>query len=151
MLCDWGGILSSCFLPLSLCSVLFWFGGVLIRCSFSLFIQSWKKSFLMNGHKWRWTKGSLYVYAWHFKYYCSPITCFFVIVRSTICFCAEGQKVIGEPIASGLALDESWLWHPDFDIAAKQVPSLVSMFFSLSYIALNCKNISLIRAHVSGM
>ncbi|WVY90688.1 hypothetical protein V8G54_036202 [Vigna mungo] len=39
----------------------------------------------------------------------------------------SGQKVIGEPIASGLALDESWLWHPDFEIAAKQVPSLVSM------------------------
>ncbi|KAG4964505.1 hypothetical protein JHK85_039480 [Glycine max] len=39
-----------------------------------------------------------------------------------------GQRVIGEPIASGLALDESWLWHPDFEIAAKQVPSLVSMY-----------------------
>ncbi|KAL5125692.1 Dihydropyrimidinase [Glycine soja] len=40
----------------------------------------------------------------------------------------SGQRVIGEPIASGLALDESWLWHPDFDIAAKQVPSLVSTY-----------------------
>ncbi|KAK7372738.1 hypothetical protein VNO80_06125 [Phaseolus coccineus] len=35
----------------------------------------------------------------------------------------SGQKVIGEPIASGLALDESWLWHPDFEIAAKYVMS----------------------------
>ncbi|XP_006595545.1 dihydropyrimidinase-like isoform X1 [Glycine max] len=34
-----------------------------------------------------------------------------------------GQRVIGEPIASGLALDESWLWHPDFEIAAKYVMS----------------------------
>ncbi|WJX64498.1 dihydropyrimidinase [Trifolium repens] len=40
----------------------------------------------------------------------------------------SGQRVIGEPIASGLALDDSWLWHPDFDTAAKQVPSLVSLY-----------------------
>ncbi|XP_029130961.1 dihydropyrimidinase isoform X1 [Cajanus cajan] len=35
----------------------------------------------------------------------------------------SGQRVIGEPIASGLALDESWLWHPDFETAAKYVMS----------------------------
>ncbi|KAL2617049.1 hypothetical protein AAZV13_08G164900 [Glycine max] len=35
----------------------------------------------------------------------------------------SGQRVIGEPVASGLALDESWLWHPDFETAAKQVMS----------------------------
>ncbi|MCI11933.1 dihydropyrimidinase, partial [Trifolium medium] len=40
----------------------------------------------------------------------------------------SGQRVIGEPVVSGLALDESWLWHPDFDTAAKQVPSLVYCF-----------------------
>lgn len=35
----------------------------------------------------------------------------------------SGQRVIGEPIVSGLALDESWLWHPDFETAAKYVMS----------------------------
>ncbi|KAG4945419.1 hypothetical protein JHK87_041426 [Glycine soja] len=35
----------------------------------------------------------------------------------------SGQRVIGEPVASGLALDESWLWHPDFETAAKYVMS----------------------------
>ncbi|XP_027331029.1 dihydropyrimidinase [Abrus precatorius] len=35
----------------------------------------------------------------------------------------SGQRVIGEPVVSGLALDESWLWHPDFETAAKYVMS----------------------------
>ncbi|CAI8586691.1 unnamed protein product [Vicia faba] len=35
----------------------------------------------------------------------------------------SGQRVIGEPIVSGLALDDSWLWHPDFKTAAKYVMS----------------------------
>lgn len=35
----------------------------------------------------------------------------------------SGQRVIGEPVLSGLALDDSWLWHPDFDTAAKYVMS----------------------------
>ncbi|XP_045832777.1 dihydropyrimidinase-like [Trifolium pratense] len=35
----------------------------------------------------------------------------------------SGQRVIGEPIASGLALDDSWLWHPDFVTAAKYLMS----------------------------
>lgn len=35
----------------------------------------------------------------------------------------EGQRVIGEPVASGLALNESWMWHPDFDVAARYVMS----------------------------
>lgn len=30
-----------------------------------------------------------------------------------------GQRVIGEPVASGLALDDSKLWDPDFLTAAK--------------------------------
>ncbi len=34
-----------------------------------------------------------------------------------------GQRVIGEPVASGLALNESWMWHPDFDVAARYVMS----------------------------
>ncbi|KAK7276649.1 hypothetical protein RIF29_17793 [Crotalaria pallida] len=35
----------------------------------------------------------------------------------------SGQRVIGEPVVSGLVLDESWLWHPDFETAAKYVMS----------------------------
>ncbi|CAL5190446.1 unnamed protein product [Lathyrus oleraceus] len=35
----------------------------------------------------------------------------------------SGQRVIGEPIVSGLALDGSWLWHPDFVTAAKYLMS----------------------------
>ncbi|ESW20382.1 hypothetical protein PHAVU_006G204400 [Phaseolus vulgaris] len=35
----------------------------------------------------------------------------------------SGQRVIGEPVASGLVLHESWLWHPDFETAAKYVMS----------------------------
>ncbi|XP_043692474.1 dihydropyrimidinase isoform X2 [Telopea speciosissima] len=35
----------------------------------------------------------------------------------------SGQKVIGEPVVSGLVLDDSWLWNPDFTIAAKYVMS----------------------------
>ncbi|XP_028805316.1 LOW QUALITY PROTEIN: dihydropyrimidinase-like [Neltuma alba] len=35
----------------------------------------------------------------------------------------EGQRVIGEPVVSGLVLDESWLWHPDFKTAARYVMS----------------------------
>lgn len=30
-----------------------------------------------------------------------------------------GQRVIGEPVVSGLVLDDSWLWDPDFMIASK--------------------------------
>lgn len=30
-----------------------------------------------------------------------------------------GQRVIGEPVVSGLVLDDSWLWDPDFTIASK--------------------------------
>jgi len=30
-----------------------------------------------------------------------------------------GQIVIGEPVVSGLVLDDSWLWDPDFTIASK--------------------------------
>ncbi|KAI5075203.1 hypothetical protein GOP47_0009279 [Adiantum capillus-veneris] len=35
----------------------------------------------------------------------------------------SGQRVIGEPVVSGLALDDSVLWDPDFDVAAKYVMS----------------------------
>ncbi|KAG9454922.1 hypothetical protein H6P81_007826 [Aristolochia fimbriata] len=35
----------------------------------------------------------------------------------------EGQRVIGEPVVSGLILNDSWLWHPDFTIAAMYVMS----------------------------
>ncbi|GMY16004.1 dihydropyrimidinase [Fagus crenata] len=35
----------------------------------------------------------------------------------------KGQRVIGEPIVSGLALDESGIWDPDFSTAAKFVMS----------------------------
>lgn len=35
----------------------------------------------------------------------------------------SGQRVIGEPVVSGLALDDSNLWDPDFDTAAKYVMS----------------------------
>ncbi|XP_062082269.1 dihydropyrimidinase isoform X1 [Humulus lupulus] len=35
----------------------------------------------------------------------------------------SGQRVIGESVVSALVLDDSWLWHPDFSIAAKYVMS----------------------------
>ncbi|XP_058107461.1 dihydropyrimidinase-like isoform X1 [Magnolia sinica] len=35
----------------------------------------------------------------------------------------SGQRVIGETVVSGLVLDDSWLWHPDFTTAAKYVMS----------------------------
>lgn len=35
----------------------------------------------------------------------------------------SGQRVIGEPVVSGLTLDDSALWDPDFNIAAKFVMS----------------------------
>ncbi|KAF5175426.1 Dihydropyrimidinase [Thalictrum thalictroides] len=34
-----------------------------------------------------------------------------------------GQKVVGEPVVSGLVLDDSWLWDSDFSTAAKYVMS----------------------------
>ncbi|XP_020241860.1 dihydropyrimidinase isoform X2 [Asparagus officinalis] len=34
-----------------------------------------------------------------------------------------GQRVVGEPVVSGLVLDDSWLWDPDFSIAARYVMS----------------------------
>mmetsp|Transcript_31261 Transcript_31261/g.88645 ORF Transcript_31261/g.88645 Transcript_31261/m.88645 type:complete len:153 (-) Transcript_31261:807-1265(-) len=34
-----------------------------------------------------------------------------------------GQRVIGEPVVSGLAIDESKMWDPDFKIAAQYVMS----------------------------
>ncbi|PIA60129.1 hypothetical protein AQUCO_00400788v1 [Aquilegia coerulea] len=35
----------------------------------------------------------------------------------------SGQKVVGEPVVSGLVLDDSWLWDNDFSTAAKYVMS----------------------------
>lgn len=35
----------------------------------------------------------------------------------------SGQRVIGEPVVSGLALDDSKLWDQDFEVAAKYVMS----------------------------
>jgi dihydropyrimidinase len=35
----------------------------------------------------------------------------------------RGERVIGEPVTSGLSLDESAMWHPDFDVAAAYVMS----------------------------
>lgn len=34
-------------------------------------------------------------------------------------FLVTGQRVIGEPVISGLSLDDSWLWESDFITAAK--------------------------------
>lgn len=34
-----------------------------------------------------------------------------------------GQRVIGEPVTSGLALDESMMWHPEWAVAARYVMS----------------------------
>lgn len=34
-------------------------------------------------------------------------------------FSSTGQNVIGEPVVSGLVLDDSVLWNPDFITAAK--------------------------------
>jgi dihydropyrimidinase len=36
---------------------------------------------------------------------------------------ARGQRVIGEPVASGLAVSEERLWHPNFSLAAQYVMS----------------------------
>lgn len=35
----------------------------------------------------------------------------------------DGQRVIGEPVVSGLTMDESMMWHPDFKVAAQYVMS----------------------------
>ncbi|KAK1292249.1 hypothetical protein QJS10_CPB17g01662 [Acorus calamus] len=35
----------------------------------------------------------------------------------------SGKRVIGEPVVSGLVLNDSWLWDPDFTTAAKYVMS----------------------------
>lgn len=35
----------------------------------------------------------------------------------------RGERVIGEPVTSGLSLDESAMWHPNFDVAASYVMS----------------------------
>lgn len=35
----------------------------------------------------------------------------------------RGARVIGEPVASGLALEESLLWNPNFTLAAQYVMS----------------------------
>ncbi|CAI9099362.1 OLC1v1036169C1 [Oldenlandia corymbosa var. corymbosa] len=35
----------------------------------------------------------------------------------------SGQRVVGEPVVSGLVLDDSGLWDPDFNVAAKYVMS----------------------------
>jgi dihydroorotase-like cyclic amidohydrolase len=35
----------------------------------------------------------------------------------------QGLRVIGEPVASGLALDESMMWHSNFTVAAQYVMS----------------------------
>ncbi|KAL9677896.1 hypothetical protein QQ045_015733 [Rhodiola kirilowii] len=34
-----------------------------------------------------------------------------------------GLRVIGQPVIAGLALNNSWYWHPDFDTAGKYVMS----------------------------
>ncbi|GER55029.1 dihydropyrimidinase [Striga asiatica] len=47
-----------------------------------------------------------------------------------------GQKVIGEPVVSGLILDDTVLWDPDFQIAAKQEPFPLprnSLYYSLQF------------------
>lgn len=43
-----------------------------------------------------------------------------------------GQKVIGEPVVSGLVLNDSGLWDPDFVTAAKQESSLF-IFSSITF------------------
>ena len=35
----------------------------------------------------------------------------------------EGQRVIGEAVTSGLALNESMMWHPEWEVAARYVMS----------------------------
>ncbi|KAH9790266.1 Dihydropyrimidinase [Citrus sinensis] len=43
-------------------------------------------------------------------------------LNTTIPLCDScRQRVIGEPVVSGLVLDDSWLWHSDFVTAAKQL------------------------------
>ncbi|KAB1227517.1 Dihydropyrimidinase [Morella rubra] len=48
-----------------------------------------------------------------------------------------GQRVIGEPIAAGLALDESRIWDPDFVTAAKQESALLSFFVFVLFLPSN--------------
>ncbi|KAF8364936.1 hypothetical protein HHK36_033084 [Tetracentron sinense] len=45
----------------------------------------------------------------------------------------SGQRVIGEPVVSGLVLDDSGLWDPDFTIAAKQESLHISLFTFLRF------------------
>lgn len=41
------------------------------------------------------------------------------LLKAVIFFPPAGQRVIGEAVVSGLLLDDSWLWNPDFNIAAQ--------------------------------
>ncbi|CDP20965.1 unnamed protein product [Coffea canephora] len=53
---------------------------------------------------------------------------FILVYYLSIYLCSiAGQRVVGEPVASGLVLDDSGLWDPDFYTAAKQEPISLSI------------------------
>lgn len=65
---------------------------------------------------------------------------FFIVYglkKSITHFQFAGQRVIGEPIAAGLALDESRIWDPDFVTAAKQESALLSFFVFVLFLPSN--------------
>ncbi|KAG5136940.1 hypothetical protein JHK82_021671 [Glycine max] len=62
----------------------------------------------------------------------------------------SGQRVIGEPVASGLALDESWLWHPDFETAAKLLVGTDRCAFNSTQKALGIDDFQKIPNGVNG-
>ena len=65
-------------------------------------------------------------------------------------FPVTGQNVIGEPVVSGLVLNDSGLWDPDFITAAKQEPFFI-IFSSITFYQLYKYIEVLCSSHVSGM
>lgn len=60
---------------------------------------------------------------WQWRQRAGPATCRFTS-KCALCACRQrGARVIGETVASAIAVDESRLWDPDFGIAAQYVMS----------------------------
>lgn len=65
--------------------------------------------------------GPLFLFFFLCFFYGTTISVTYKLIYKDLffCKCISGQKVIGEPVVSGLILDDHWLWDPDFTIASK--------------------------------